>query len=136
MKQRIPAQSIDGFMLQQQIQGQAEVIVGFTRDPVVGPMISVGIGGVLTEIYQDIAMRPAPVSLETARVMINEVRAAAVLHGYRGSPASDVDAIANAVSTVSQLALHPKVSEAEINPLIVGRVGEGAVAADALIHLN
>jgi succinyl-CoA synthetase beta subunit len=82
-------------------------------------MISVGMGGVLTEIYQDMAMRPAPVNLDTANQMIAQVKGAVVLNGYRGKPMADTGALAEVIVAVSTLAAHERVLEAEINPLIV-----------------
>ena len=133
---RAPDAAISGVLVQQMQTGVAEVIVGLTRDPVVGPVISVGMGGIMTEIYQDVSVRPAPVTPETAKAMINDVKGAALLYGFRGMPPADVDALAQAVSTVSKLAHVPSVAEAEINPLLVGRQGEGVTLLDALIRLE
>ncbi|MGB7305232.1 MAG: acetate--CoA ligase family protein [Burkholderiaceae bacterium] len=127
---------IDGYLVQQQIQSQAEVIVGLTRDPVVGPMISVGMGGVLTEIYQDISMHPAPVGRQAAHQMIAGVKGFAALKGYRGAPAADLEALAVVITALSSLANHPRVLEAEANPVLLGQVGEGATLVDALIRLS
>jgi len=92
------------------------------------------IGGVLAEIYKDFAMRLAPVSLEEARRMIDQVRGLAVIRGYRGLPRGDCDALAAAVAAFSQLAcLAPPIREAEVNPLIVKPEGLGVVAVDGLI---
>ena len=129
------ADSLQVFELHEQIEGVGEVLVGLTRDPVVGPMISVGMGGVLTEIYADIAMRPAPIAPAGALEMMREVRGFATLRGYRGQPVADLDALARIVSQLSQLAMHPDVMEAELNPVIVRQQGQGAVAVDALVRL-
>jgi succinyl-CoA synthetase beta subunit len=95
-------------------------------------------GGVLTEIYRDRALRLAPVDLIEARAMIDEVRALRALTGYRGKPAGDLAALAQAIVALSRLALveEPMVAEAEVNPLIVRREGEGVVAVDALVRLR
>lgn len=92
-----------------------------------------GVGGVLAEIYKDFAVRLAPVSVEDANAMIDEVKGLAVIRGYRGMPKGDRVALAKAVSAFSQLAFIGDVTEAEINPLIVKREGEGVVAVDGLI---
>jgi acyl-CoA synthetase (NDP forming) len=137
MKERLGKRAdVTGYLVQAQVSGVAELVVGLVRDPVVGPMISVGMGGVLTEIYQDMAMRPAPVNLDTANQMIAQVKGAVVLNGYRGKPMADTGALAEVIVAVSTLAAHERVLEAEINPLIVGVAGEGATAADALIRLK
>jgi hypothetical protein len=92
-----------------------------------------GVGGVLAEIYKDFAVRLAPVSLDDAEAMIDEVKGLAVIRGYRGMPTGDRDALARAVSAFSQLAFIDEVAEAEVNPLMVKPEGEGVVAVDGLI---
>jgi len=93
----------------------------------------VAAGGVTTEIYRDRSLRLAPVDLATAHAMIAEVKAFAMLKGFRGKPAGDLDALANAIVALSQLALQndPAIAEAEVNPLIVRH--DGVVAVDALV---
>ena len=129
---------IDGILVQQMVDGLAEVILGFRRDPQVGPVVVLGTGGVLTEIYRDIAVSVAPVGLQAAQRMIDEVRGLAVLRGYRGMPAGDTTALANAIVAMSQLAYVEavEISEAEINPLLVRRQGQGVVAVDGLVVLG
>jgi acyl-CoA synthetase (NDP forming) len=124
---------IDGILVQRMEKGLAEVIVGYKRDPQVGPIVVLGIGGVLAEIYHDFALRLAPVTVENARRMIEEVKGLAIIRGYRGMPCGDLAALAEAVSAFSQLAGMGDVKEAEINPLIVKREGEGVVAVDGLM---
>ena len=130
-----PDARIEGILVQKMERGLAEVIVGYKIDPQVGPVVVLGVGGVLAEIYKDIAIRIAPVSLETARAMVGEVRGLAVIRGYRGLPRGDCEALAQAVAAMSQLALLEgrMVTEAEINPLIVKPEGHGVVAVDGLI---
>jgi succinyl-CoA synthetase beta subunit len=131
VRDRHPNARIDGILVQRMEQGLAEVIVGYRRDPQAGPVVMLGIGGVLAEIYRDIALRLAPVSVEQAHGMIEEVKGLAVIRGYRNLPRGDLAALAHAVSAFSQLAAIADVQEAEINPLIVKR--EGVVAVDGLI---
>ena len=107
--------------------------LGYKRDAQVGPVVVLGIGGVLAEIYKDFAVRLAPVSVDQARTMIDEVKGLAVIRGYRGMPKGDLDALAKAVAALSQIAHIEDVQEAEINPLIVKREGEGVIAVDGLI---
>jgi len=128
-----PRARIDGILAQRMEQGLAEVILGFKRDPQVGPIVVLGIGGVLAEVYRDFALRLAPVDAATAGDMVEEVQGLAVIRGYRGMPRGDCAALARAVSAFSQLAYVPGVVEAEINPLLVKREGEGVVAVDGLI---
>jgi acetate---CoA ligase (ADP-forming) len=118
-------------------KGLAEVILGYKRDPQVGPVVVLGVGGVLAEVYRDFALRLAPVTVEEAGRMIEEVKGLALIRGYRGLPRGDATVLARAVSDFSQLArLEPRVAEAEINPLIVKREGEGVMAVDGLLVLG
>lgn len=133
---RLPHATIDGFQIQAMVTALAEVLVGFTRDPNVGPVISVGLGGVLAELYQDVAVRPAPIDALEARAMLGEVRALAPLAGYRNLPRGDLDALADAVARVSSLAAEPRILEAEINPLLVLPVGQGVRAVDGLFVIG
>ena len=115
--------------------GLAEAIVGYRDDPVVGPVVLVGAGGVMTEIYRDYVLRMAPVDEREAGEMIEQVKGLAAIRGYRNLPRGDVRALARAVSALSCLALAKDrpVREAEINPLIVK--ADGVVAVDALVVL-
>ena len=135
VRARQPDARIDGVLVQKMERGLAEVILGYRHDPLVGPMVIVGAGGTLAEIYKDYAIRSAPVDLAEAHRMITEVKALALVRGYRGLPPGDVDALAEAVVAFSMLALLPgeTVGEAEINPLLVKPAGEGVVAVDGLL---
>ncbi len=133
VKAKHPQVKLNGILVQRMERGLAEVIVGFKRDPQVGPLVVIGVGGVLAEIYKDFAMRLAPVTPDTALQMIEEVKGLAVIRGYRGMTRGDCKALAEAVTAFSQLAAFDDISEAEINPLIVRKEGEGVVAVDGLI---
>ena len=130
----MPQAKLDGVLVQRMEQGIAEVIVGFRRDPDAGPLVMVGVGGILAELGGGHAVRLAPVSLDTAREMIDEVSAFAILRGYRNKPRGDLDALARTVQAMSMLACADSVEEAEINPLLVKT--EGVVAVDALVSLK
>lgn len=131
-----PGAKITGMLVQPMAKGLAEAILGFRRDPEVGPVVLLGAGGVLSELHRDIALRLAPVDLETAHEMIGEVRALKPLSGWRNLPLGDLEALAQAVVAASRLAAVDQVAEAEINPLIVGRPGEGVTVADAWVVLR
>ena len=135
VKQRRPDARLEGFAIQEMRRGLAEVLVGYRVDARIGPTITVGVGGVLAEIYRDVVVALAPVSVEGARAMIEQVRGLAPLRGYRNLPQGDLPALAEAVSAWSRLAQLPgsRITEAELNPLIVGKKGQGVVAVDALI---
>ena len=124
-----------GFLLQRMESGHAEVLVGYRVDTLVGPTVVLGAGGVLSEVYGDVAVRIAPVDKAIARDMIAEVKGLAPIRGYRGLPQGDLDALADAIVAMSNLARLPgaPVREAEINPLIVKGQGEGVTAVDGLV---
>jgi acyl-CoA synthetase (NDP forming) len=124
----------DRVLVAPMISGIGEVLIGYRVDREVGPLVMVAAGGVFTEIYRDRALRLAPVDLPTAYSMITEVKAFATLKGFRGKPAGDLDALANAIVALSRLALQNDlaIAEAEVNPLIVK--ADGVVAVDALIR--
>lgn len=113
-----------------------EVLLGYRVDPQVGPMVLVAAGGVMTEILHDRAIRMAPVDLPTAHEMLGELRSLPLLAGYRGKAAGDVEAVAQAIVGLSQLALNPQVDELEINPLMVMPEGQGALAVDVVARLH
>ncbi len=122
-----------GLLVQHMLRPVAELLVGGRVDADFGPVIVVGGGGMLVELYKDAAVRLAPVSLETAREMIAETRAAALLGGWRGRPAGDVAAAARAVARLSEFVsdFQADISEVEINPLAV--LERGVVALDCVV---
>jgi succinyl-CoA synthetase beta subunit len=132
-RSRYPDATIEGILVQRMEKGLAELILGYKRDPQVGPVVVLGVGGVLAEIYKDFAVRLAPVSASDAHAMIDEVKGLAVIRGYRGMPTGDRNALAKIVSAFSQLAHVGGIAEAEVNPLIVKAEGEGVIAVDGLI---
>jgi acyl-CoA synthetase (NDP forming) len=129
---------LDGFTVQETVAGEAEMIVGARLDPQFGPVVLVGLGGIAVEILKDIALAPAPVSAARARALVDSLVAAPLLHGARGRPPLDVDAIVDAVVRVSWLAadLGRHLVDLEVNPLIVRRARGGAVAVDARARLE
>jgi acyl-CoA synthetase (NDP forming) len=131
-----PQARIDGVLVQRMATGLAEAIVGYRDDAQVGPLILLGAGGTLAELYRDTTLRLAPVEEAEARAMIDEVKGLATVRGYRNLPRGDLDTLARAVAAVSRLGLLPgrPVAEAEINPLIVR--ADGVVAVDALVVLK
>ena len=133
---RATGKSVERVLIQKMETGLAEAIVGYRDDPVVGPLVMVGAGGILAELYNDVVVRLAPVDEAGAQEMIAEVKGFAPLRGYRGQPQGDLAALARAVAALSRLALlaGQPVREAEANPVIVKTAG--AVAVDALVVLK
>jgi acyl-CoA synthetase (NDP forming) len=132
-----PDARIEGVSLQQMASG-LEVIVGAVNDRFFGPVVTFGLGGIYTELLKDVTHRFAPFDVEAAKEMIGEIKGAALLEGYRGSPPLDVDALADALSRVSLLisdhAEH--IAEIDVNPLFIRPAGTGVLAADALVVLK
>ncbi|MEO7403138.1 MAG: acetate--CoA ligase family protein, partial [Burkholderiales bacterium] len=131
-----PLARIDGVTVQAMQRGLGEAIVGYRHDPQVGPLVLVGAGGTLAEIYRDYALEMAPVDLARARAMIASVKGFAVLRGYRGAPAADLEALAHAVVAFSRLATvaGQPIAEAEVNPVIV--TATDAIAVDGVVVMQ
>ncbi len=136
VEERAPGADVRGVLVQEMVPPGVELILGIERDPVFGPMILCGSGGVHAELLRDFALRRAPVDRETAGEMLRELRGYALLEGARGGAAADVDAAAGAVVRLSRIAVRARawLAELDINPLIVLPRGGGCVAADALIR--
>ena len=120
------------------VSGGVEVIVGIKYDAQVGPMLLFGSGGVMVEVYNDVVLRHCPVSRAEALRMIDEVKGAKLLRGFRGKAPADVDALADTLTRVSQLAvqLEGELAELDVNPLMVLPAGRGVKAVDALVVLK
>ncbi|WP_411121564.1 acetate--CoA ligase family protein [Streptomyces sp. x-19] len=125
---------LDGVLVCQMIERGVEMVVGVTPDPLFGPTVSVGLGGVLVEVLNDIAVGVPPFGEEHARSMLRRLRGHALLEGVRGMPPADTDALVETVLRVQRMALEldGELAELDINPLVVLPRGQGAVALDAL----
>ncbi|MQA13081.1 MAG: hypothetical protein GEV09_02630 [Pseudonocardiaceae bacterium] len=119
------------FVLQQQVTGM-EMLVGARRDPQLGAALVVGLGGVATEVHQDIVTGVAPVTRQQARALLQRLRTWPLLQGYRGEVGRDVAALVDVLVAVSTLVTEdPEIVELDLNPVMVGPDGHGAVAVDA-----
>jgi acyl-CoA synthetase (NDP forming) len=126
----------DEALIQPMTQGLAEVLVGYKVDPQAGPIVMLAAGGIWAEVARDRSIRLAPVSVAVAHEMIGEVRSLKTVAGLRGKARGDLEALARAISALSQLALQPEaqdVLEAELNPVMVLAEGAGVLAVDALV---
>ncbi len=131
-----PNARIDGYEVESEVRGGKEVLVGLQRDPVFGPIVVFGMGGIYVETLRDVAFRLAPMRPLSAEHMIQSVRGYPILRGVRGEPPSDLPALAEAIERISQLAVErPEIAELDLNPLIVRPEGQGAIAVDARIVL-
>jgi acetate---CoA ligase (ADP-forming) len=139
---KVSAQMISAFpdaqvMVQQMTPPGLEVIIGTQRDPQFGQLVMFGLGGTLVEVLKDVAFRLAPLSEDDAEAMIAETAAGQLMQGVRGQASADSTAVIDALGRVGLL-VHdfPCISEMDINPLIVGASGEGALAVDVRIVLD
>jgi len=132
----MPQARIEGYLVSPMISGGTECIVGVHIDPLLGPVIMFGLGGVAVELLKDVTTRLAPVNEHEALEMIRSVRSYPLLNGFRGRPRADVAALASAISALSRLAAAnaDTVRTIEVNPLLVLNEGEGVIALDAVIE--
>jgi acyl-CoA synthetase (NDP forming) len=129
------AERLPGALLQPMVTGGAEVIIGVAQDPVFGPLVVFGLGGVATEMLGDHAARLAPLTGADADDMIHSLRAAPLLLGHRGTPPANLAALRDALLRVSQLADDlPQVAELDLNPVIARP--DGVFAVDARVRLS
>ncbi|MGB7181582.1 MAG: acetate--CoA ligase family protein [Burkholderiaceae bacterium] len=128
-----PDARIDGVLVCEMISGGVETVMGVVADPVFGPTVVFGLGGVLVEVLKDVSFRLAPFSVAEAHRMIDEIRGRAVLDGVRGAPAGDVEALARSLAAMSVFAAAnaDNISSIDVNPFIVRP--DGVFAVDALI---
>jgi acetyltransferase len=132
-----PDAPLDGVHVQRMVPAGREVIVGVDRDPVFGPLLMFGLGGVYVEVLRDVTFRLCPVDHHEAERMVAEVRSFGLLRGARGQPPADLESVAETISAISTLVLDfPEILELDINPLIVGNAGEGVWAADVRIGIG
>jgi acyl-CoA synthetase (NDP forming) len=134
-KRSAPNAKIDGAVIAPMVSGGVETILGVVMDPVFGPAVMLGLGGVFAEILDDVVIRRAPVDEQGATAMVEALRGKMLLQGARGSEPSDVPALIAAIVALSQFAYvnRERISGVDINPFLVRPAGQGAVALDALI---
>jgi hypothetical protein len=131
--ERAPKARIEGVIVARQMQGGVEVLVGTHTDAVFGPVVTVGLGGVMTELLDMVALRLCPVDEAGARAMFDATCLGALLRGYRGAPAADIAALARAVARLSEIAYDncANIAGIDLNPVLARP--DGAFALDALI---
>lgn len=133
-----PKARIEGVLVCEMVTNGVEMLLGVIDDPVFGPTVALGLGGVAAEALRDVTYRVAPFDEAEARAMIAELRGARLLGAFRNRPPADVEALARAVARVSQAAWSQRgrLAELDINPLFVRPQGKGVVAGDALVVLH
>ena len=128
---------LEGILLQRQVRGGIEALVGVTTDPTFGPLLVCGLGGVLVELLRDVSFHLTPVTDVDAREMIDRLRARKLLDGYRGMPPGDRDALVDVIIRVSALVeVVPELRELDLNPLKVFEPGKGAVVVDGRMRVG
>jgi acetyltransferase len=130
-----PDAAIQGVLVGPMAKKGVEIIIGTMLDATFGPMIMVGLGGITTELFRDVIYRPAPVSAAEAAAMLAELKAAPLLNGFRGAAKADIPALSQLIAQVSLLAAvyRDRISEIEINPVLVHPQGQGVTVVDALV---
>ena len=134
-----PHARLDGVLVEEMIGGEArEVIVGARQDLRFGPVVTFGLGGIFVEAIRDFAVWPALLTLDEAHEMIQKIRGYRILTAFRGRPSADLEAVAQVICAVGQLACQrqDRIAELEINPLFVLPQGSGAIVGDALVALR
>lgn len=122
-------------LVQEMVPGRRELVVGMMRDPQFGPCVMFGIGGIFTEILEDVCFRVAPLTRDDAEALMNGIRGKKILEAVRGMSAVDRDVLADILIAVGQIGLdNEAVKEIDVNPL---KISKGRpVAVDALIVLE
>jgi acetate---CoA ligase (ADP-forming) len=134
VRRNVPDARVDGVLVQRMISGGTETIVGISRDPVFGPMVMFGLGGIFVEVMGDVAFRVAPFGRNEAEDLLDGIRAAAILRGVRGQPPADREALIDVLLRLSRLADDlPEVLELDANPLLAR--ADGAIALDARVTI-
>ncbi len=127
---------LEGILVQEMVSGQRELVVGLTRDPQFGPCVMLGMGGIMTEVFEDTAFRMAPLGMIEAKDMTEELRFKAILGAFRGQKPVNMEMLCRTLTSVGQIGLELEaVSELDINPMIITPGGR-VVAVDALVLLR
>jgi acyl-CoA synthetase (NDP forming) len=128
-----PLPHVNGVLVQPMVPQGVEMVVGARIDPLFGPLLVVGLGGILVEVLQDTALAPAPVTHADALALLRQLKGEKLLHGFRGAPAVDLDKLADVICRISRFAADHRdtIAELDVNPLICA--GDRIIAVDALI---
>jgi acetate---CoA ligase (ADP-forming) len=126
-----------GVLVQEMVEGGVETFMGVTHDPAFGPLIGFGLGGIHVEVWRDVVFRVHPLTRTDARDMVGQIRGTRLLDGVRGAPASDREALVEAILRLDRLVgEHPAVLEIDLNPLLALPPGQGALVLDARVRVG
>jgi acetyltransferase len=132
-----PGATFEGVLIQQMIAPDAvEIILGISRDPVFGPTIVLGLGGIFVELVKDSVLKLPPLNYAEALNMIQTLKGHSILEGFRGKPLADIDALADTIVQAARMAVDLKgvLNALDLNPLMVLPQGQGVLAADVLME--
>lgn len=133
----LPEARLWGCLVQKMVPPGLEVLIGMNRDPQFGPLVTFGLGGIYVEILKDVAFRLAPFSRLEAKAMLGEIRAHALLDGFRNQRPVDKEAIIDSLLRVGQMVIDfPQIAELDINPFVVYEQERGGVALDMRLVLT
>jgi acyl-CoA synthetase (NDP forming) len=128
--------AFQGVLLQPMVQGGIELMVGVTQDPLFGPLLAFGLGGIHVELLGDVCFRVTPLTDRDASEMVRSIRGYRLLQGFRGRPPADIASIEDVLLRVSRLVEEiPEVIELDLNPLIALPPGQGSRIVDARIRV-
>jgi acetyl coenzyme A synthetase (ADP forming)-like protein len=132
-----PPGAMDGVIVQPMVRGGTEVMVGVTHDPLFGPVIAFGLGGIFVEVLADVCLRVAPLTDRDAADMVRGIRGFRLLEGFRGHPPADIAALEEVLLRVSRLAEEiPEIAEIDLNPVFAFPPERGCLVADARIRVR
>jgi acyl-CoA synthetase (NDP forming) len=128
---------LDAVLLQREVRGGIEALVGVTTDPTFGPLLVCGLGGVMVEVFRDVGFALTPVTDVVADEMTHKLRTSKLLDGFRGAPPGDRAALVDVILRISALVeAVPELCELDLNPVKVLEPGKGAVVVDARIRVG
>jgi len=137
LRERGQEEAMEGVLVQPMLEGTAEVMAGMTQDPVFGPVLAFGLGGIHVEVLRDVAFRVAPLTDRDAREMVREIRGYRLLEGYRGHPPADAAALEEGLLRLSLLVdAVEEIRELDLNPIFALEPGEGYRIADVRIRVR
>ena len=135
LKKRTGPNYDGNFLVQEMVQGSRELMIGMIRDGQFGPSVMFGLGGIFTEILEDVVFRIAPLRKRDALAMMRSIKGHKILGAFRGMPAVDLNLMSDSMIALGKIALdHPEIEQIDVNPLIIK--GSKPVAVDALIVLD
>jgi acyl-CoA synthetase (NDP forming) len=134
--EEIRQDGMEGIVVQSMIRNGVELMIGVAEDPLFGPLIAFGLGGIHVEILADVSFRVTPLTDQDAEEMVRAVRGYRLLEGYRGHPPADIHAVQEVLLRVSRMVEDiPEIRELDLNPIFALRPGEGCAVVDARIRV-